>query len=193
MAASIRLAFGRFSRRRNNRPSASYQILSGLRSQLCPRPRLNAFGELVAPRRVGGERAAQRHEIDLAAGFARAFVEGAEAGASFRHHVERKPVARIFLVGVPGVELRLAQLLDRLRRAFGEGIEQLGAQRFDPLVEQAEIDCAAFQQRLAFGSSRARLGLAVNDAPILIEESIGRSLSGWRRTCRQLSAPARSR
>ena len=125
------------------------------------------------PRRILGERAAQRHEIDFPAGLARAFIESAETGARFRHHVEGQPVARVFLVGVPRVELRLAQLLDRLGRAFGEGVEQLGAQRLDLLVEQAEIDGAALQQRLTFGGRGTGLGLAVDDAPILVEEAVG--------------------
>ena len=55
--------------------------LERLVHSLRPRPRHDAFGEFVAPRRVGGERPAQRHEIDFPPGLARAFVEGAETGA----------------------------------------------------------------------------------------------------------------
>ena len=112
-------------------------------------PRLNALGELVGPRRVGRQRTAQRDEVDLTTGFTRAFVEGAESGTRLRHHVEREPGARILLVPVPRVELGFAQFFDRLRGAIGERVEQLGAETFDLLVEQAEIDGAAFHQLLA--------------------------------------------
>src|ERR1019366_4219353 len=44
---------------------------------------------------------------------------------------------------------------------------------FDLLVEQAEIDGAALQQRLTFGGGRASLSLTVNNAPIFIEVTIG--------------------
>ncbi len=136
MAASIRFAFGRFNGSRSSRPSASNQTLSGAAVMMPPsRPRHHAFGQLVAPWRVGGERSPQRDEVDLAAGLAGAFVEGAEAGARFGHHVEREPGARVLLVAVPGIELGLAQLLDRLGGAVREGVEQLGAQRLDLLVE----------------------------------------------------------
>ena len=84
-----------------------------------------AFGEFVAPRSVGRQSAAQSDEIDFPSGLARAFVEGAESGAPLGHHVEGEPVACVFLVGVPGDELGLAQFLDlediELRQRHADG------------------------------------------------------------------------
>ena len=93
--------------------------------------------------------------------------------ARLGHHVERKPGAAVFLVAVPGVELRLAQLLEALGQAFGERGQELGAQRLDLGVEQRQIDGAARHQRLAGRQGFAGQGLAVNDAAIVVEIALG--------------------
>ncbi len=67
----------------------------------------------------------------------RSRVERGEAGARLGHHVERQPGPRVLLVAVPGLELGLSQLLERLGGAVGEGEQDLGAQLLDLGIEHA--------------------------------------------------------
>ena len=145
------------------------------------RARHHALGQFIAPLRVGRERAPQGDEVDLAARLARTFIEGTEAGARLRHHVEREPGARILLVAIPCLELGLAQLLDGLRRAIGERVEQLGAKRLDLFIEQAEIDGAALHQVLAGLQGVARLRLAERETAVLIGDASRLDQWDWRR------------
>ena len=56
-------------------------------------PRHDRGGEFIGPRRVVGERAAQRDKVDLAAGLLRTLVERAKACPPLGHHIEGEPGA----------------------------------------------------------------------------------------------------
>ena len=123
------------------------------------------------PGLAGGQFLPQQHEVDLAVVLG-PFVEGGEAGARLGHHVQRQPGARVFLVAVPRLELRLAQFLQRLGGAVGEGEQDLGGEFLDLRVEHRQVHRAARQQRLAFLNRLAGLRLAVDEAAVVVDHPV---------------------